>query len=94
MFSCDLLSLYPAVHFLNIRLSVIMTIMNSNDEGESPWKLTFWICALPQSLRAAVNSTLQVLGVFSIKFMSSFDILYIFRQFVIKLWGTISYAFL
>ena len=29
IFSCDLLSLYPAVHFLSIWLSGIMAIMNS-----------------------------------------------------------------
>ena len=36
IFSCDLLSLYPAVHFLSTWLSGIMAIMNSNGDRASP----------------------------------------------------------
>ena len=37
IFSCDILSLYPAVHFLSMWLSGIMAIMNSNGDSTSPW---------------------------------------------------------
>ena len=43
IFSCDLLSLYPAVHFLSIWLSGIMAIMNSKGDCASPWKIPLWI---------------------------------------------------
>ena len=36
IFSCDLLSMYPAVHFLSMGLSGIMAIINSNGDSESP----------------------------------------------------------
>ena len=94
IFSCDLLSLYPAVHFLCIWLSGIMAIRNSNGDSASPWKIPLWIFASAKRLPPTVNSTLQVFMVFSIKFMTSSDILYILKQFIIQLCGTISYAIL
>ena len=51
--------------------------MNSNGDSTSP----------------AINSTLQIFMIFSIKFMTSCDILYILRQSIIQLCETISYAF-
>ena len=39
IFSCDQLSLYPAVHFLSMWLSGIMAIMNSKGDRASPWKV-------------------------------------------------------
>ena len=36
IFSFDLLSLYPAMHFLSMWLSGIMAIMNSKDDSASP----------------------------------------------------------
>ena len=42
----------------------------------------------------AVNSTLQFFMVFSMKFITSCDILYILRQFISQLCGTILFAFL
>ena len=44
IFSCDLLSLYPAVHFLSSWLSGIMAIMNSDYEQ---W---LWIIIIIHSL--------------------------------------------
>ena len=84
IFSCDLLSLYPAVHFLSIWLSGIMAIMNSKDDRASPWKIPLWIFASANLLPPAVNSILQVFMVLSMKFMTSSDILYILRQCIIQ----------
>ena len=93
-FSCELLSLYLAVHFLRMWLSGIMTIMNSKGDRASPWKIPLWIFASVNLLPPAVKSTLQVFIVLSMKLMTSSDILYILRLFTIQLCGTISYAFL
>ena len=94
IFSCDLLSLYPAAHFLSMCFSDIMAIMNSKCDSASPWKILLWIFVSAKPLLPAVSSTLQVCMVFSMKFMTSRDILYILRQCSIQLCGTISYAFL
>ena len=75
-------------------LSDIIAIRNSKGEWPSPWKIPLWIFVLAKLLPPAVNSTLQVFMVFSIKFMTLSDILYILRQFIIQLYGTILYAFL
>ena len=93
IFSCDLLSLYPAAHFLRMWLSGIMAITNSKSDNVSPWKIPLWIFVSVKLLPLAVSSTLQVCMVFSMKFMTSCDILYILRQFSIQLCWTISYAF-
>ena len=76
---CDLLSLYPAVHFLSMWLSGIMAIMNSKSDSAFPWKIPLWIFASTKLLPPAVSSTLQVFMDFSIKFMTSCDILHILR---------------
>ena len=75
IFSCDLHSLYPTVHFLSKWLSSIMVIMNSKGDRTSPWKIRLWIFASVKLLPPAVNSTLQVFMVFLIKFMTSYYIL-------------------
>ena len=94
IFSCDLLSLYAAVHFLSMWFSGIMAIMNSKGDSASPLKMPLWIFVSAMLLPPAVSSTLQVFMVCSMKFMTSCDILYILRQCNIQLWGSISYAFL
>ena len=43
IFSCNLLSLYPAAHFLSMWFSGIMAIMNSRDDSASPLKMPLWI---------------------------------------------------
>ena len=43
IFTCDLLSFYPAVHFLKMWLSGIMAITYNNGDGASPWNMPFWI---------------------------------------------------
>ena len=70
IFSCDLLSLYPAVHFLSKWFSGIMGITYSKGERASPWKIPLWIFASAKLLPPAVNSTLQVFLVFSRKFIT------------------------
>ena len=54
IFSCDLLSLYPAVHFQNMWLSGIMAIMNCNSESESLWQTPLWIFASAKLLPPAI----------------------------------------
>ena len=94
IFSCDLLGLYPAVHFLSMWLRGIMAIMNSKGDRVSPWKMPLWIFVSSKLLPPAVSSALQVCMVFSMKFKTSCDILYFLRQCIIQLCWTISYAFL
>ena len=94
IFSCDVLSFYPAVHFLSMWFSGIMAIMNSKGDSASPWKMPLWIFVSAMLLPPAVSSTPQVFMVCSMKFMTACDILYIFRQCNIQLCGSISYAFL
>ena len=57
-------------------------------------KKPLWIFISTKLLPPAVNSTPQMFMVFSMYFMTSCDILYILRQFIIPLWGTISYVFI
>ena len=64
--------------------------MNSNDDSASPWNTSLYIFASGKLLSRAVNSILLVFMVFSINLMTSSDILYIMRQCIIQLWGTIS----
>ena len=94
IFFCDLLSLHRAVYFLSMGLSDIIAFINSNDDSASPWNIPLWIFTSAKLFPPAVNSTRQVFLVFSIKFMTSSDILYILRQFIIQLCGITSYAFL
>ena len=94
IFSSDLLSLYPAVHFLSMWLIGIMAIMNSKRDRASSWKMPIWIFVSAMLLSPAVSSTLQVCMVFSMKFITSCDILYILRSCIIQLCETISYPFL
>ena len=82
IFSCDLLSLYLAVHFLNMWLSVIMTIMNINGDSASPWNIPLLIFVSDKLIPPAVNCTLPVFMDFSVKFMTSCDILYIWGIFL------------
>ena len=77
IFSSDLLSLYPLVHFMKMWLSGIIAIINSESDSTSPWNITLWIFASAKLYSSAVNSTLQVFTVFSIMFMTSSNILYI-----------------
>ena len=85
IFSCDLISLYPAVHFLSMWLSGIIAIINSNGDCASPWNIPLWIFVSTKLFPPAVNSPLQVFMVFSIKFVTSSDIIYISRQFITTL---------
>ena len=91
IFSCDLLSLYQAVHFLSICLSGIIAIMNSKGDSASPWNIPLWVFVSAKLLPPAVYFTFLV---FMIKFMTLSDILYIFRQLIIQALQDVSYAFL
>ena len=75
-----------AVHFLSMWLSGIITITNSNGDSISPWKIPLWIFTSVKLFRLAVRLILQFCVVFSIDFMNSSNILYIFRQSIIQLW--------
>ena len=63
-FSCDLLSLYPAVHFLSMWFSGIIAIMNGRGDSASPWKIPLWIFVSAKLFPPAVNSTLQFFMVY------------------------------
>ena len=91
IFSCDLRSLYPVVHFLSMWLSGITVVINSNRDSASLWYIPLWIFALAKLHLLAVNSTFHIFMAFWIKFMTSSDIFYILRQFIIQSWRTISY---
>ena len=82
-FSCDQLSLCPAEYFLSMWLSGIMAIMKSKGDRASPWKIPIWIFASANLLPPAVNSTVKVFIVLSMRFMTLTDILYILRLFII-----------
>ena len=58
-FSCDQLSLYPAVHFLSMWFSGIMAIMNSKSDSASPWKMPLWIFVSAILLPPASSSWCQ-----------------------------------
>ena len=58
-FSCDLLSLYPAVPFLSMWFSGIMAIMYSKGDNAYPWKIPLWIFVSAKLFPPAVNSILQ-----------------------------------
>ena len=64
IFSCDLLSLYPAVHFLSMWLSGMMAVMNIKGDSASPWKIPLWIFVSTKLLPPALSSTLHVCMVF------------------------------
>ena len=68
IFSCDLVSLYPAVHFLCMWLSGIIAIIKSNGDSASLWNITLWIFASAKLFAPAVNSTHQIFKVFYVKF--------------------------
>ena len=80
--------------FLSTWLSSIIAITNNSGDSKSPWKIRLWIFFSVKLFPPAVNSTVPVLVVFTIKFMTSSDVLDILRQFIIQRHGTIYYAFL
>ena len=81
--TCTLISksFNPVVHFLSMWLSGIMAIMNSKGDRASPWKIPPGIFVSAKLFPPAVNSTLQFFMVFSIKFMTSCDILYYYYYY-------------
>ena len=84
IFSGDLVSFYPALHFLSMWLNGIITIINSNGNSAFPWNISPWIFFSEKLFSSTFSSTLPVFMVFSIKFMNSFDILCILKQFIIQ----------
>ena len=81
IFSCDLQSLYPAVHFLRLLLIGIIAIKNSNGDSASPWNMPLRIFTTVKLFPPAVNSTLQISMVFSINCMTWSGIIIIIRVF-------------
>ena len=94
IYSCDLVSLYPPVHFWSMWLSGIIAITNINGDSASLRKIPPLILTWAKLFLPAVNSTLQASTVFSINVKTSLNILYIFRQCIIQVWGTMSEALL
>ena len=94
IFPWILWNLYLPVYFLSMWLSGIVGIINNNGDNASPRKISHWIFTPDKLFPPAVYSTLQFSTVFSINFMTSLDILYIWIQCIIQLWKTLSYAFL
>ena len=92
-FSSDLWILYWPVHFRRMWLSGIINITKNKGDSAYPWKILLWIIISVKLFHPAVISTLEFSMVFPINFIISPDILYIFRQPIIQLWGTISYVF-
>ena len=60
-----------------------VTLLNSKGDSATHWKIPLWIFIWANFLSHAVSSTLHVFMVFSIKFMTSCDILYIFNIIII-----------
>ena len=56
IFSSDLLSFYPAVHFLRIWFSGIIAITNSNGDSAYPWNMPLWIFIYAKFFPPAVTS--------------------------------------
>ena len=67
IFSCDFVSLHPAVDFLRMWFSSIFTVIKNNGGNASPWNLPLWIFASSKLFPPAVNSTIQIFMVFSVK---------------------------
>ena len=74
-------------------LICIMAIKNTDGDSGSPGNILLWIFASCKLFPPAVNSTLQILMVFSNKLMTLSDILYILRQFIYQLCGTYPMSF-
>ena len=68
--------------------------MNSKGDTASPCSIPLWIFASAKLLPPVVNSSLQVFMFFSIKFMTSSDVLHILRLFIMQLCRANSHAFL
>ena len=61
IFSCDPLSLYPAVHFLSMRLSGIMTIMKSKGDSASPWKIPLFMTSCDVIIIIIINNNIIII---------------------------------
>ena len=85
IFSCDLWSLYPHVHFLCTWLSGIIAITNRNCDRAPQLNIPQWIFTAVKLFPPAVCSTHQISMVFSIKFITSPDILYIWDNLLSSL---------
>ena len=80
IFSCNLLSLYPVVHFLIMWLSGIIGITNNNGDSASPWNLPLWIFTSAKLFPPVVVSTHQVRMIFSINCTTWLGIIIIIIQ--------------
>ena len=93
-FSWDLGNLYLLVHFPSIWFNDIIAFTNSNSDSAFPQKISPWLFNSVKLFPPAVNSTIQFSMIFSMNFMTSSNMLYILRQSIIHLCGTISCIFL
>ena len=60
---------------LSMWLSGIIAFTNSNGDSASPWNMPLWNFSSAKLFHPAVNSTQQIIMVFSIKIMTASDIL-------------------
>ena len=93
IFSYDLLSLYPLVHFLSMGLSGIIAITKSNGDSATLWKILLWIFTSIKLFPLAISSNLQFSIVFLIDFMTSVYLFHILSQSIIYHCGSIIYNF-
>ena len=63
----------------------IIAIINSNGNGESPWKISLWIFTSDRVCLPAANSTLYSSLAFVMKNITLSDILYIFRHSLLSM---------
>ena len=77
IFSCDVLSLYPTMHFFRMWLSGIIAITKSNGDSTYFCYMPVWIFTSAKLFPSAI--ILQVSIVFSIKYMISSGIICILR---------------
>ena len=85
IFTCDLVSLYPDVHFLGMGLSGIIAIINSNGDSASPWNIPLWIFALAKLF------LLQSISLS--RFPGFFDQVYDFIWYFVPFWDSLLSSF-
>ena len=84
-------SMYIRWLIISCDFCILLCISRVCDDFSSPWNISLWIFASAKFSPLAINSTLQVFMVFSIKIMTSSDILYNFMgSYDMPFWLTAS----
>ena len=92
-FSCDLLSLYPTVHFLSMWFRGIMAIMNSRGGIATLWKIPICILFQPSFFLRLLIQPSSFFMVCSMKFMVSCDILFLYLGPFGSMWSFLYYYY-